>query len=136
MLLWLHTFVFQASYHNILNEYPLHQNQHANRTVLSNVVTSSESAIEHKEITLGAFVDVEQAFDRISFDAERRGNQPTICSWILPMLESRNMTTFSQEILRASTARKCLWRVCFCLCYGVGFWVNFYGDLIRMIIIQ
>jgi hypothetical protein len=102
---------------------------------------STESAIEHKELALGAFVDTERAFDRISYDAitqstERHGIDPTICRWILSMLESRNIiTTFSGEILRASTARKCLQRVCFHLCSGAWLF-EFYGVLIMIIIIQ
>jgi hypothetical protein len=103
---------------------------------------NTESAIEHKELALGAFLDIERAFDRISFDAitqnaEMHGIDTTICRWILFILESRNIiTTFSGEILRASTAKKCPQSLCFCLCCGAWLWVNFYGDLIMMIIIQ
>jgi hypothetical protein len=32
------------------------------------VVTHAEYAIEHKDIALGAFLDIEGAFDRTSFD--------------------------------------------------------------------
>jgi hypothetical protein len=32
------------------------------------VVTHIESAIEHKDIALGAFLDIEGAFDRTSFE--------------------------------------------------------------------
>jgi hypothetical protein len=52
----------------------LHQNQHAyqtgksTETTLHNVVTHIEYAIEHKDIALGAFLDVEGAFERTSFD--------------------------------------------------------------------
>jgi hypothetical protein len=66
-----------------------------------------------KELALGAFLDIDRAFDRTSFDtithaAERHGIEPTICRWICSMLESRNVTTtLSGETLRASTARRC-----------------------------
>jgi hypothetical protein len=47
------------------------------------VATRIEYTIEHKDIALGAFFDVEGAFDRISFDtikqaAERHGIEPAI----------------------------------------------------------
>jgi hypothetical protein len=48
------------------------------------VVTRIENTIEHKDIALGAFLDIEGAFDRTSFDmikqaAERHGTEPAIC---------------------------------------------------------
>jgi hypothetical protein len=68
----------------VLRTYPLHRNPHAyqtgksTETALHNVVTYIESAIEHKDIALGAFLDIEGAFDRTSFDiikqaAEKHG---------------------------------------------------------------
>jgi hypothetical protein len=57
-----------------LKKYPLHRNQHAyqiiksTETAFHNVVTRVESAIEYKDIALGAFLDIEGAFDRTSFD--------------------------------------------------------------------
>jgi hypothetical protein len=76
-----------------LKNYPLHRKQHAyqtgksTETALQHVVTCIESAIEHKEIALAAFLDIEEAFDRTSFEvitqaAERHGIQTTICKWI------------------------------------------------------
>jgi hypothetical protein len=73
-----------------LREYPLHRNQHAyqtgksTETALHNVVTRVENAIEHRDIALCAFLDIEGAFDRTSFAtikqaAERHGIDPTIC---------------------------------------------------------
>jgi hypothetical protein len=64
-------------------------------------------------MALGAFLDIEGAFDRTSFDmikqaAERHGIDPTICRWICAMLESRNiMATLSGETLEASAVRGC-----------------------------
>jgi hypothetical protein len=57
-----------------LKVHPLHRNQHAyqisksTETSLHNVVTCTEYAIKHKDIALGAFLDIEGAFDRTSFD--------------------------------------------------------------------
>jgi hypothetical protein len=97
-----------------LRSQPLHGNQHAYQMGKStemaehNVVTHMESAIEYKDIALGAFLDVEGAFDRTSFDmieqaAGNHGTEPTICTWIRAMLESRTITaTLSGETLRVS----------------------------------
>jgi hypothetical protein len=97
--------------------YPLHWNQHAYLTgksteiALHNVVTHIENAIEHKDIALGAFLDIEVAFDRTSFyiikqAAEKHGIEPAICRWIRNMLESRTITaTLSGETLGASSSR-------------------------------
>jgi hypothetical protein len=77
------------------------------------VAARIENAIEHKDIALGAFFDIEGAFDRTSFDtmkqaAEGHGTEPAICRWICAMLESRNMiVTLSGETLGVSVARGC-----------------------------
>jgi hypothetical protein len=60
--------------HGALKEYRLRRNKHTYQrgksieTVLHNVVTCIENAIEHKDITLGTFLYIEGAFDRTSFD--------------------------------------------------------------------
>jgi hypothetical protein len=83
-------------------------------TALHNVVTRIESATEYKDIALGAFLDIQRAFDRASFDiikqaTEKHGNEPAIHRWICAMLESRNIiATLSGETLGASAARGCL----------------------------
>jgi hypothetical protein len=80
-----------------LKEYPLYRNQHtyqilkSTKTALHNVVTSIENDIEHKNIALGALLDIEGAFDRTSFDiikqaAERHGIEPAVCRWTCDML--------------------------------------------------
>jgi hypothetical protein len=56
------------------------------------VVTHIESAIKHKDITLGAFLDIEGAFDRTSFNiikqaTEKHGIEPATCRWISAILE-------------------------------------------------
>jgi hypothetical protein len=48
------------------------------------MVTRIENAIEHKNIALGAFLDIEGAFDRTPFDtikqtAERHAIEPAVC---------------------------------------------------------
>jgi hypothetical protein len=101
-----------------VKEYPLHRNQRAyqtgisTETALHNVVTRIENATQHKDIALGAFLDIEGAFDSTSFDirvtkqaAERHGIEPVVCRWIFAMLESRNISaTLSGEILGATMA--------------------------------
>jgi hypothetical protein len=74
------------------------------------VAACIENGIEHKDIALGAFLDIEGAFDKTSFDtikqaSERHGIEPTICRRICAMLKSRNIiATLSGETLGASVA--------------------------------
>jgi hypothetical protein len=69
-----------------------------------------ESATEYKDIVLGAFLDIEGAFHRFSFDmikqaAGKHGIELAICRWISAMLESRTITaTLSGENLRVSAS--------------------------------
>jgi hypothetical protein len=80
-----------------LKDYPLHRNYHIGKsteTALHNVVTRIENAIEHKDIALGALLNIEGVFDRTSYHkikqaAERHGIEPAVCRWICAMLESR-----------------------------------------------
>jgi hypothetical protein len=102
-----------------LKEYPLHRNQHAyqtgesTETVLHNVVTHIENAIEHKDIALGAFLDIVGTFDRTSFNiikqaAERHGIKPAVCRWICAILEGRIISaTLPGETLWVTAARWC-----------------------------
>jgi hypothetical protein len=54
----------------VLRIHPLNRNQHAyqkgksTETALHNLVNRIEYAIEHKDVALGAFLDIEGAFDR------------------------------------------------------------------------
>jgi hypothetical protein len=67
--------------------------------------------LSNKQIALGAFLDIEEAFDRTSFEAIAKaanwhGVKPTICTWINFMLESRSMVaTLSWEILEVAVTR-------------------------------
>jgi hypothetical protein len=59
----------------VLVQKPLHQNQFAYRagmsaeTALYQVVRRLEKVLEHREVTVGAFLDIEGAFDHTSFEA-------------------------------------------------------------------
>jgi hypothetical protein len=77
----------------VLVEKPLHQNQFAYRagmftdTALYQVVQRLEKSLEHKEIRLGAFLDIKGAFDNSSFDtiitaAREHGLEETCCRWM------------------------------------------------------
>jgi hypothetical protein len=102
-----------------LKEYPLHLNQHAyqigksTETTLHSVVTCIENAIKHKDLALGAFLDIEGAFDRTSCDtivqaAESHGTEPAVCRWICAMLKGRNIvSTLAGYTVRATVARGC-----------------------------
>ena len=83
---------------------PLHQNRFAYRagtstdTALYQVVHRLEKCLEHKDIALGASLDIEGAFDNTSFNAiitaaRERGLEETCCRWIGSMLESRLIHT-------------------------------------------
>jgi hypothetical protein len=61
---------------------------------LFQVVHRLEKCLEHKEIALGAFLDIEGAFNNTSFRtiitaARERGLEVTCCRWIGSMLECR-----------------------------------------------
>jgi hypothetical protein len=67
--------------------------------------------MEHKEIALGTFLDIEGAFDRTSFAAitkaaERHGVETTIGRWINSTLESRSMiATLTVKTLALSVTK-------------------------------
>jgi hypothetical protein len=99
-------------------EKPFHQNQFAYRagmsteTALFQVVHRLEKSFKHKEIALGAFLDIYGAFD-ISFHAivkaaRGRGLEETCCRWIGSMLESRFVhTSLTSSSLIARVAGGC-----------------------------
>jgi hypothetical protein len=124
----------------LLRIHPLHRKQHAYKigksteTSLHNVVTRIEYAIEHKDIALRAFLDIEGVFCRTSFDiikqaAESHGIEPAICRCICAMLDSRNVNSIlSGETLRASAARGYPQGVCFHPYCGAWLWMTFYEN--------
>jgi hypothetical protein len=77
------------------------------------VITYIEEEVENSKVTLGAFLDIEGAFDSTSFDiitkaAKWHGLGHTICRWIASMLGSRKITaTLATETLEGSVARGC-----------------------------
>jgi len=88
----------------VLVEKPLHQNQFAYRagmsteTALFQVTHRLEKTLKHKEIAVGAFMDIGGAFDNTSFQAittaaRERGLEETCCRWIGSMLKSRLIHT-------------------------------------------
>jgi hypothetical protein len=68
-------------------------------TGLFQVVHRLQKSLKHKEIALGAFLDIEGAFDNTSFNAmveaaRGHGLEETCCGWIRSMLESRLICAF------------------------------------------
>jgi hypothetical protein len=102
-----------------LVEKPLNQNHFAYRagmsiaTALFHVVKSLERCIEHKEIALGAFLDIEGAFDNTSFKtiitaARERGLEETCCRGIEFMLGGRFVhTSLLGSSITAKVMRGC-----------------------------
>jgi hypothetical protein len=80
---------------------------------MHHVITHTEEAVENREVTIRALLDIEGAFDRTSFDmitkaAKRHGLEDTVCRWIGSMLGSRKITaTLAGETLEGSVARGC-----------------------------
>ena len=62
-------------------------------TALYRVVHRLENCLEHKEIALGAILDIEgtfgNTFNAITTVARERGLEETCCRWIRSMLEGR-----------------------------------------------
>jgi hypothetical protein len=88
----------------VIDENPLHKNQFAYRagisteTTLFQVVHRLQKSLEHREIALGAFLDIERAFDNTSLNtiitaSRKRGLEETCCRWIGSMLECRLVLT-------------------------------------------
>jgi hypothetical protein len=120
----------------ILGLHPLHRYQFAyqlgrsTETALHHVITHIEEAVENSEVTLGAFVDIEGAFDSTSFDiitkaAKWHGLEDTMS---LDQLHSGQQENHSHACRRNSGG------VCgqglsaggafYCLCCGAWLWTN------------
>ena len=105
---------------------PLHHKQFVYRagvstdTALYQVVHRLEKCWKHKEIELGAFLDIKGAFDNTSFNAtitaaRERGLEETCCRWIRSMLESSLVHT---SLMGSSLTAKVVEDACreeFCL---------------------
>jgi hypothetical protein len=83
-----------------LTKFPLERSQHAyqsgrsSETPLHDLVSRIESSLGHKIFALGAFLDVERAFDNTSFEAMGSACADhemhfTISRWIAAMLSNR-----------------------------------------------
>lgn len=98
---------------------PLHPNQHAYQmgksveSALHTIVFKIEKALEHKELALGTFLDIEGAFDNTAFEsictaATNHGIETTIVRWMKSMLENRNVTaTLNEDTVRVTVRRGC-----------------------------
>ena len=99
----------------ILRDYPLHPNQHAyqpgksTETALHCLIGRIERALDRKQFALGAFFDIEGAFDNAPFDAmvgalEARGTDVSHCAWVRCMLESRQITGINAQASKTVSA--------------------------------
>jgi hypothetical protein len=106
------------------------------------MVTRIENVIEHNDITFGAFLDIEGAFARTSFNtikqvSERHGIEPTVCRGLCAVLEGRNISfTLSGETLGRLWPNCVRREVCCRLCCGACSWTIFFREFTRMDIIQ
>jgi hypothetical protein len=103
----------------VLVETPLHQNQYAYRagmsteTALFQVVQRLGKCLKHKEVVLGAFLDIEGALDNTSFKtiitaARECGLEETCCRWNEFMLEGRLVhTSLIGSSITAEVTRGC-----------------------------
>jgi len=120
----------------ILGLCPLHCYQFAYQpgesmeTTLHHVITLIKEAVEHREVTLGAFQDIKGAFDSTSFDIITKTAKwhvlgDVTCWWIGSVLGGRKITTtFAGETLEGSVARSCPQEAFYCLCCGAWLWMN------------
>jgi hypothetical protein len=136
MLKTMQKLVYRYITEEILRLRPLHRYQFAyqpgksTETTLHHVITCIEEAVENREVTLGAFLDIEGALDITSHSiiieaAKRHGLDDTICRWISFMLGKRKiMATQAGETLEGSVARGCPQGASCRRCCGVCLWMN------------
>jgi hypothetical protein len=102
---------------DILSRHPLHQKQFAfqqgksTTNAIHHVVRRIENALEHKEMALTAFLDIEGAFDNTGYDsikqaALKREIQPEMIEWITQMLECRIVTANLNKVETAVRATR------------------------------
>jgi retron-type reverse transcriptase len=115
---------------------PLHRYQFAyqpgksTENAMHHVITCIEKAVENKEVTLGAFLDIEGAFDSTSHSiiievAKRHGLEDTICRWINFMLgKSKIIATLAGETLDGSVTKGCPQGGVLSPLCGVWLWMN------------
>jgi len=98
---------------------PMHPNQHAYQagksveTALHQLVVWAEKVLDQQEIALGAFLDIEGAFNYTCYDTMcdalfRHGSEYTIMRWIKATLEGRvAVATLNEISLRFTISRGC-----------------------------
>jgi hypothetical protein len=103
----------------VLVHSPLHPHQHAyqagksTETALHQLVVRVDRVLEQQDIALGAFLDIEGAFNNTSYDSitaalDRHGVSPTIVRWIRATLEGRRATATLGGVSRSiAVARGC-----------------------------
>ena len=109
----------------MLGRNPLHINQHAYQsgkltdTALNSVVSTIEKALQTQKIGLGAFLDIEGAFDRTSIEAISSallGHRALFERWIASMLGSRcNISSLIGETRQVTSVRDVAF---YCPCHG------------------
>lgn len=102
-----------------LHENPLHKTQHAYlsgksvETALHNVVSRIEKSFHFKQDTLSVFLDIEGAFNKMSFNslkssAERFGINTMLINWMINMLQNRTICCDSKGVnLTARVVQGC-----------------------------
>lgn len=97
---------------------PLHPNQHAycagksTESALHSVVSRIGNALKTKNPTLGAFIDIEGAFDKTNFSSinqalAEHGVAPTLIEWINNMLKYRAIQFTVNTTTRGIVSRGC-----------------------------
>ena len=98
---------------------PLHSNQHAYQagksveTALHQLFVRVEKVLDEQEIALGAFLDIEGAFNSTGYDTMcdalvRHGSANTIARWIRATLEARvAVATLNEISLGFAISRGC-----------------------------
>ena len=82
-------------------------------TALHQLVVPVEKALDQQEIALGAFLDIEGAFNNNCYDTMcdalvRHGSEYTIVRWIRAILEGRvAIATLNDISLRLAISRSC-----------------------------
>jgi len=93
----------------VLRLKPLHANQHAYQagksvdSALHQVVFNVEKSMEFRENTLATFLDIEGAFNKVTFRAinaalRRFGLERTLIRWIMAMLSNRIFRVLSSRL--------------------------------------
>ena len=115
---------------DVLEKNPLHINQHAYQsgkspeTMLNTVFGTIDKVLQTQEIALGAFLDIEGAFDSASIEAItlallRHGVTPLLERWIASMLSSRCIiSSLMKETMQVASIRAVCKVAFYHTCYG------------------